>query len=122
IFVKLDLIGAWSVDCAQPPSREFPRYVVEPPRQAGPVQRQTLGGPTVVSTTIDVAQQLSDSELLVSLYDNGDQSRRVKAIWRIEPDRGRVLSLTANGGRAIITSGKVVASNRDTPWINRCSR
>jgi hypothetical protein len=121
IFAKLDLFGTWSVDCSRPASRENPHYVA-PPQTGGPVQRQNDGGPAgSTSTTIDVAHELGPGELLVSLFDGGDQSRRVKAIWRLERNRLRVWLLVANDGRVRIAAGKIAGSDRDAPWINKCS-
>jgi hypothetical protein len=120
IFLKLDLIGTWSVDCARPASRENPHYVVERPQFAGPVQRQTVIGQTSTASTIDVAYELPSNELLVSLVEGGDQSRRVKSVWRIERNRVRVLLFVPNDGRASIAGGKLVSSGAETPWINRC--
>ena len=105
---------------SRPASRENPHYIL-PPQTGGPVQRQTDSGAAgSTSTTIDVAHELGPGELLVSLYDSGDQSRRVKAIWRLERNRLRVWLLVANDGRAIIAGGKIAANNRDAPWINKC--
>jgi hypothetical protein len=120
IFAKRELFGTWSVDCSRPASRDNPHYIV-PPQTGGPVQRQNDSGPAgSTATTIDVAHELGSGELLVSLFDSGDQSRRVKAIWRLERNRLRVWSLVANDGRTIIAAGKNTATSREAPWINKC--
>jgi hypothetical protein len=121
IFTRLELIGTWAVDCARPPSREYPHFVVRQPLGSGLVHRQTIIGQGSTSSTIDVAHELAPHELLVSIVDGGDPARRIKAIWLVEHNRVRVLLLVTSDGRATISGGKVVANNNETPWINKCS-
>jgi hypothetical protein len=94
---------------------------VERPQAPGPVHRETLTGEAKVSTTIDVAHELSANELLISLFDEGNAATRVKAVWLLERNRLRVSLFVTNDGRAIIADGKVVANQTPTPWINRCA-
>jgi hypothetical protein len=122
IFVKLDLVGTWSADCKRPASQENPYYIVQQPQAPGAVHRETRNGQASVSTTIDVAHELNLNELLVSLFDGGDSTSRIKAVWLIERHRLRVSLFVTNDGRTIITGGKVVANGTQTPWINRCDQ
>jgi hypothetical protein len=118
IFEKYNLIGTFAWDCSQPPSRDNNWYFVNRLLNADHVQRDFMIGTSTRAwaVIIDQASELRPNEIAWSSIRDG---QRTVGVWHVDQNRMLQWSATSNG-KDVISSGKLVSTGKDMPWLNRC--
>src|SRR5262249_17893407 len=116
-FEKYALLGQFSWNCSQPPSKSN-LYYVNTPIDGDRVQREQMSSLTDRDWTVilDRVVELRPNEIFVSGIRDG---RPTDGIWHLEQGRMLQWDATVNGQR-VIAAGKLVSNGRDLSWINRC--
>jgi hypothetical protein len=118
IFEKYNLIGTFAWDCSKPPSQDNNWYFVNRLLDADHVQRDFMIGTTTRAwaAIIDQASELRTNEIAWSSIRDG---QRTVGVWRVDQNRMRQWTATKDG-KDIISSGKLVSTGKDIPWLNNC--
>jgi len=119
LFEKYNMLDTFAADCTKPVGAQNV-YLVH--RALGEqVQRDMLDGPTSVYQVhvIESATGLGPNEIKVVMKSHRGGSN-VTLVYRAERDRLRVLDSITDAGRQLISGGRILSSNREAPWFNRC--
>jgi len=117
IFERYNLLGTFALDCGKPVGRGN-RYYVHRLLDVGHVQRDMMSGPTERDFRVifERAAELRPNEIVLGGTRDGQP---VESLYRVEPNRARVLESTL-AGRKEISGGRFV-NGGETPWMNKCA-
>ena len=117
VFEKYNLLGTFALDCGKPVGRDN-RYYVHQLLDAEHVQRDMMSGPTARDFRVifERAAELRPNEIVLGGTRDGQP---VESVYRVEPNRARVLESTF-AGRKEISGGRFV-NGGETPWMNKCT-
>ena len=128
VFEKYNLFGVWAFDCSKPARADNNWYFVNRPIDADHVQRDFMDGPTsrlyyvILDKAVETAVgEISFSGEISGKIGNATFDRKpTEGIWRIQGNRMQQREATVSGEKTI-TAGRLLATGKDIPWLNRCS-
>lgn len=116
------LIGDWSLDCSQPPSRNngYLNYVV----QGGVAMHVRYFGDSSDSHEVLGGRLVENGGLELTVrfrFRDGEQTRRYVVIKQGRQQIRAISNINVATGDASIRNGRFVHNNAETPWQKRCS-
>jgi len=120
IFEQYNLLGSFAPDCSKPPNQENNWFYVNRVIDARHVQHDLMSGPDtrLWFIIIDQAKETGRNEIFLKGIQDGHLP--VEGIWRIDGDR--MLQWSAmRDGKQLISNGRVVATGKEMPWLNKCA-
>jgi hypothetical protein len=119
VLSDFGFIGAWSADCGMPPASGNTRRTARSGRSGLVTFEEDLGpdyepNKYVVLSALRVARDAV--ALRVEL--NGERVQDLTVVK--DGRRVRTMENVGADGKAVVKDGRLVANNRETPWLNKC--
>jgi hypothetical protein len=119
VLSDFGFMGAWSADCAAAPAPSNSRRTARTGRSGLVTFEEDLGPDYQPNKYVVVgAQRLARDTVAIRVELNGERMQDLTVLK--DGQRLRTIENVGADGKAVVKDGRLVANNRETPWLNKC--
>ena len=119
LLAKAGLLGAWAVNCNQPPSQENPYQIFAPSKTGYPTRNLKMVSSIDRTSEIRSIRLVASGQVKFLMKGSGDFDDRHLTVT-VVGNRLRAMEAVDLQGKKYVTNGKINGTPNETPSFQKC--